>query len=309
MRRPVSEPTTDVRPESVGLSPGARMRARALAHPGFLVGSGILVAFVLAAVFAPWLAPHDPYAIDLVNRRTPPVWHGWLFDDPRAGWRHPFGTDGSGRDYLSRLIYGTRISLAIGLSAVLIGGAFGTFIGVLGGYFGGRVDMAVNFLIATRLSLPVVLVALAVVALLGGSLTVIVVVLGLLVWDRFAVVIRSATMQARNMDYVTVARACGCSPAYIIGREILPNILNPLIVVATIEMAIAILIEAALSFLGLGVQPPAPSWGLMLAEAKVDMFFDPWMIMLPGAALFILIFAINVIGDGLRDVTAPEGRN
>jgi peptide/nickel transport system permease protein len=169
--------------------------------------------------------------------------------------------------------------------------------------------MVVNFIITTRLSMPVVLVALAVVSLVGNSLWIVIWVLGLLIWDRFAVVMRSSTQQVRNLDYVAAAKALGCSTGRILLTEIMPNIVNNLIVVATIEVAHAVLLEAALSFLGLGVQPPAPSWGLMVSEAKGMMFFDPWLIGIPGAALFSLVLSINLLGDGLRDVTAPENRN
>jgi peptide/nickel transport system permease protein len=181
--------------------------------------------------------------------------------------------------------------------------------GLAAGYFGGRVDLAVTYLVTVRLSMPVILVALATVALVGGSLPVVVSVLGLLLWDRFAVVVRSATMQAASLDYVTAARAIGCSTARLILGEILPNIAGPLIVVATLEMAHAILLEAALSFLGLGVQPPLPSWGLMISEAKRFMFFSPWLITIPGTALLVLVLAINLLGDGVRDVSAPDQRN
>jgi len=167
----------------------------------------------------------------------------------------------------------------------------------------------VNFIITTRLSMPVVLVALAVVSLVGSSLTVVIWVLGLLIWDRFAVVMRSATLQVRNLDFVAAAQALGCSTPRIILTEIMPNIVNSLIVVATLEMAHAVLLEAALSFLGLGVQPPEPSWGLMISEAKGMIFFDSWLIAIPGAALFALVLSINLLGDGVRDVTAPENRN
>jgi len=192
---------------------------------------------------------------------------------------------------------------------MLISGIIGTTLGVLAGYFGGRVDTVINFIITTRLSMPVVLVALAVVSLVGSSLTVVIWVLGLLIWDRFAVVMRSATQQVRALDFVASAQALGCSTWRILATEIMPNIANHLIVVATLEMAHAILLEAALSFLGLGVQPPEPSWGLMISEAKGLMFFDGWLIAIPGIALFLLVLAINLLGDGIRDVTAPENRN
>ena len=193
---------------------------------------------------------------------------------------------------------------------MLISGVIGTTLGVLAGYFGGRVDMVVNFIVTTRLSMPVVLVALAVVSLIGSSLTVVIWVLGLLIWDRFAVVMRSATQQVRVARvHHRGAGASAARPPRILLTEIAPNVLNHLIVVATLEMAHAILLEAALSFLGLGVQPPTPSWGLMISEAKGLMFFDPWLITIPGVALFLLVLAINMLGDGLRDVTAPENRS
>lgn len=286
------------------LAPGAfaRLVRRLLGHGSFAVGAGLLGLIALMALLAPWFAPHDPYAQDLSARLIPPVFYA------EGDWVHPLGTDGFGRDYLSRIIYGARISLLIGIGAAVVSGLIGATLGVLGGYFGGRVDMAVTFVIATRLSMPVVLVALAVVALVGGSLEVVILVLGLLLWDRFAVVARSATMQVRAQDYVTAAQALGCSTSRILLTEVLPNILNGVIVVVTFEVAHAIVLEAALSFLGLGVQPPQPSWGLMIAEARSFMFFDFWLIAIPGVALFLLVLAVNLLGDGLRDVTAPEDR-
>ena len=284
-------------------SPTTLLRRRIFGHAGLLIGSAVLITIVLMALFAPWIAPHDPFDQVLDRKLIPPIWS----DADKATWTHPLGTDHFGRDYLSRLIWGARISLLIGLSAMLISGIIGTVLGVLAGFFGGRVDMVANFLITTRLSMPVVLVAIAVVSLVGSSLTVVIWVLGLLIWDRFAVVMRSATMQVRNLDFVAAAQALGCSTARIVSTEILPNIANHLIVVATIEMAHAILLEAALSFLGLGVQPPAPSWGLMISEAKGLMFFDGWLIAIPGTALFALVLSINLLGDGVRDITAPDG--
>jgi peptide/nickel transport system permease protein len=284
-------------------SAGARLRRRVFGHAGITIGGTVLMLIIAVALLAPVLAPEDPYAQDLARREVPPIWQ------TKGSWAHPLGTDQFGRDYLSRLIYGARISLLIGFSAMLISGVIGTTLGVAAGYFGGRVDMAVNFIITTRLSMPVVLVALAVVSIVGNSLAIVIWVLGLLIWDRFAVVMRSTTQQVRNLDYVAAAQAVGCSTARIVLTEIMPNIANHLIVVATLEMAHAILLEAALSFLGLGVQPPAPSWGLMVSEGKNLMFFEPWLIGIPGAALFALVLSINLLGDGMRDVTAPENRS
>lgn len=276
---------------------------RFLANKALVIGGGILLAIVLLAIFAPLFSPHDPYVQDLANRTVPPAWAA------QGSWAHPLGTDALGRDYLSRLIHGARISLLIGVSVALISGVIGTTMGLLAGYFGGRTDMLVSFIVTTRLSMPVILVALATVALVGGSLWVVILVLGLLKWDRFAVVMRSATQQVRSLEYVAAAQAAGASTARIIASEVLPNVLPHLIVVASLEAASAILLEASLSFLGLGVQPPLPSWGLMISEAKAYMFFSFWLIAIPGSALALLIFTINLAGDGLHQVFMPHERS
>jgi peptide/nickel transport system permease protein len=286
----------------VAPAPPSALR-RLLSNKALLVGGGILFAIVVLAIFAPLFAPYDPYVQDLANRTVPPVWTA------QGSWIHPLGTDPLGRDYLSRLIYGARISLLIGASVALISGVIGTTLGLLAGYFGGRTDMLVSFLVTTRLAMPVILVALATVALVGGSLWVVILVLGLLKWDRFAVVMRSATQQVRSLEYVAAAQAAGASTARIIASEVLPNVLPHLIVVASLEAASAILLEASLSFLGLGVQPPLPSWGLMISEAKAYMFFSFWLIAIPGSALALLIFAINLAGDGLHQLFMPNERS
>ncbi len=297
--------TTDtaiVLPEIAAAPSGTRSRRRVLGHTSLVVGIGLLGVIAAVALFAPLIAPYDPYAQDLTRRLIPPIWY------EKGVWAHPLGTDNLGRDYLSRVIYGARISLLIGLSVMVISGIIGTTLGLLAGYFGGKVDLVITFITTTRLAMPVILVALAVVALLGGSLPVVIGTLGLLKWDRFAVVMRSATQQTRALDYVAAADAAGAPTARIVLGEVLPNVAPHLIVVATIEAASAILLEAALSFLGLGVQPPLPSWGLMISEAKAYMFFSFWLIAIPGTALALLVFAINLAGDGLRDAIAAEER-
>ena len=295
-------------PAAPQLSPAAappqRKRRGALKrNMALVVGGGLLALIVFVALFAPWLAPHDPYFQDLAYRTAPPVWY------EKGTWLHPLGTDQLGRDYLSRLMYGARISLLIGVSVALLSGLIGTTMGMAAGYFGGKVDLVVSFLITTRLSLPVILVALATVALVGGSLWVVILVLGLLKWDRYAVVMRSATQQVRSLEYVAAAQAAGASTWRIIRGEVLPNVVPHLIVIATLEAASAILLEASLSFLGLGVQPPLPSWGLMISEAKAYMFFSFWLIAIPGTALAVLIFAINLAGDGLHQLLTPQERS
>lgn len=288
--------------EIVGPTPRQILRKRVLGHSGLIFGLGVVFLLIVVAILAPVLAPHDPYAQNLANRMVKPAFMG-------GTWEHPLGTDHLGRDYLSRLIYGARVSLLIGAVAALISGVVGTAMGVAAGYFGGKVDAVVTFLINVRLAMPVVLVALAVVAILGGSLVVVIGLLGLLLWDRFAVVMRASTLQVRRREYVAAAQAIGASTPRVILSEIMPNIVNNLIVIVTLEMAHAILLEATLSFLGLGVQPPTPSWGLMVSEGKNMMLFEPWLILIPGAVLFTLVLAINLMGDGLRDVTAPENRS
>jgi peptide/nickel transport system permease protein len=284
-------------------SPREVMRRRALRHKGLLLGGAWLAFVIFIAILAPLIAPHDPYAQDLTRRLIDPIWL------PAGTWEHPFGTDALGRDYLSRIIYGARISLTVGISASLISGLIGATLGLISGYFGGRVDAFVMYVVNVKLALPGILIALSLVSVFGGSMLALVIILGFLFWDRYAIVTRSATQQLRSADFLLAAEVCGASKLRIIAGEILPNVLNAIIVVATLEMAIAILVEAALSFLGLGTQPPMPSWGLMAAEGRDFMFFKPYLIEIPGAAIFLLVMAINMMGDGVRDVTAPEGRN
>jgi peptide/nickel transport system permease protein len=290
---------TDVRTPS----PREIMRRRALRHWGLLLGGTWVLVVILVVIFAPLIAPHDPYEQDLTRRLIDPVWL------TGGTWQYPLGTDALGRDYLSRIIYGARVSLIVGVGASLISGVMGTTLGLIGGYFGGSADAFVMYLVNVKLALPGILVALSLVAVFGSSLTALVLILGVLFWDRYAVVTRSATQQLRTAEFVLAAEACGASKLRIIAGEILPNVLNLIIVVATLEMAIVIMVEAALSFLGVGTQPPIPSWGLMVAEGRNFMFFKPYLVELPGAAIFLLVIAINLMGDGVRDVTAPEGRN
>lgn len=283
------------------ISPRRLALHRLLRHGSFWLGGGAILLILLVALVGP-LFTLDPVAQNLGARLVPPVW------DVRGSWAHPLGTDQLGRDLLARLVDGARISMFIGIATVLVSGLIGTAMGMAAGYFGGRVDLVINFLITIRLTLPVVLVALVVVAVVGSSLSVLVVVIGLLLWDRFAVVTRSATQRLAHSDFVIAARAIGSSTPRILLVEILPNIVGPLIVVATVEVAHAVLLEAALSFLGLGVKPPLASWGLMVAESKNQLLFRPWLIAIPGVALVTLVLAINLLGDALRDVVAPEGR-
>ncbi|MGJ8544546.1 MAG: ABC transporter permease [Sulfitobacter sp.] len=286
---------SDVNIETARPSVWRKMRG----NTGALIGGTLLAVIILIALLAPLLAPHDPIAQDLSRRLLPPFWHD------RSVPEHLLGTDHLGRDYLSRMIFGARVSLGVGLGVILVSGGIGITLGLIAGYFGGWIDMVISFAITTRLSLPIVLVALAAVALGGASLTTLITVLGLLLWDRFAVVTRAAAQSLRHQEFIMGLRAIGASRTRILFLEILPNMRATILVVVSLEVANVILLEAALSFLGLGVRPPTPSWGLMISEGRDNILFDPWLIALPGSALCLLVLAVNLFGDGMRDITGP----
>ena len=278
-------------------APAARRKPM---NKSLVFGSALLLVFVVAAAFAGVISPHDPYAQSLLRRLRPPIWSG-------GTWFYPFGTDAFGRDYLSRLLHGTRISLAVGLGGAALAGLIGASLGVVAGYFGGWVDRIVSFVISTRLALPSLLVALAVLQVAGSGLGIVIVVLALTHWDRFAVVMRTVVRQTVRMDFVTRARAMGASNMRIVAQEVMPNVMGQFVVIFTFEMAQCILAAAVLSFLGLGIQAPQPSWGLMMAEGRALLTVNPWLISIAGIALMLLVLAVNLVGDGLRDLLAPKG--
>ena len=271
-------------------------------HLGFKFGLTLFIIIAFLGIFGPLVIDLSPYDQNLSNRLLPPVWI------EGGNWDHIFGTDGNGRDYLARILYGTRISLTIGFGAAFVGMLIGVTLGILAGYFGGWVDQIVNYLLTCQLALPGLLLAMTVVFLIGPSITVVILVIGVLHWTLFLVVSRSATQRIKNLDYVLAANAIGATKTQIIFNDIIPNILNQIIVIFTLEVGIAILSEASLSFLGVGIQPPTPSWGLLIAEGREALFFQPWLIILPGIALFLLVVSINMLGDGLRDITDPNSK-
>ncbi|MBF9235490.1 ABC transporter permease [Microvirga alba] len=270
-------------------------------YPGFahtlsrstFFGGSIVVAIAVCAVLSPWIAPFSPDAQQLTQRLVPPVFLG-------GSLAHPLGTDALGRDYLSRLLAGAKLTLFIGLGATVISALIGISMGMVAGYFRGRVETVVGFFINVRLSMPIMLIMLSLVGLLGNSTALIMIVLSCFLWDRFAVVARSITLQLQDREFVLAAKAAGCTDLRILIGEILPNLARPLLVVATLEVAHAILLESALSFLGLGVKSPSVSWGLMIAEAKDYVFFEAWLLNIPGAMIFILVGAINLFCEGLK---------
>lgn len=289
--------------ETLPPMPREIMWQRALQHRGLIAGATILVALSLIAIFAPWIAPYDPFEQSLRNRLLPPVW------SEGGTWEYILGTDQNGRDYLSRMIYGARISMLIGLGAATVGLFIGVTLGIIAGYFGGWIDHAVNFVLTAQLALPGLILAMALVFIIGPSLWVVIGIVGVLGWTYYLVVTRSATQRLRSLDFVAADKSSGATSGQILRHEILPNLIPQIIVIFTFEMGIAILAESSLSFLGVGIQPPTPSWGLMIAEGKEAIFFRPWMVVLPGLCLFTLVIGANLFGDGLRDVTSPEGKN
>jgi peptide/nickel transport system permease protein len=263
-----------------------------------LIGISVLTIIVGSAVLAPYVAPHDPLDQRILDRLKPPTFGG--------GWSgYPLGTDAVGRDVLSRIIYGGRISLIVGLSAVMIGGALGLTLGLLSGYYGSAADMIIMRVADLQLAIPFLVLAIAIITALRSGLFSIVLVLGLSSWVTYARVARGQVLSTRRRDFVEAARALGGSEARVLMRHVLPNIIAPVIVVATLEIGRMILAEAALSFLGLGVQPPAPTWGGITADGRDYLGTAWWISTLPGVAILLTVMAINFVGDWLRDVLDP----
>lgn len=287
----------------LGALAGARRRARrARVSPVIGACLVVLLLFVAAAVFADLLAPHDPTAQNLRARLKPPLWL------PGGTGAHPLGTDPLGRDLLSRLLHGARVSLAIGFAGAAIGLMVGSFCGLLSGFLRGPVDEALMFLVDVVLALPFLVVALTVIAVFGHGLPVLVALAGFSGWAGYTRLARGQALGAREQQYVLAARALGASPARLLLRHVLPNIAAPLVVLATFELTAVILLEASLSFLGLGIKPPAPSWGSMLGEGRTYLHTAWWIGLFPGLALMILTTAISLVGDWLRDVLDPTLR-
>jgi peptide/nickel transport system permease protein len=261
-----------------------------------LIGLCILTVFILAAVFAPLLAPHDPNRANLRMRNQPP------------SREYPFGTDDMGRDILSRLLYGGRISLSVGLVSVGISLSIGLVLGSLAGYFGGFVDTFIMRLADIFYSFPFLILAITISAIFGPSIYNTMIILGVLSWPGPARLLRAEFLKLKTTDFVAAATALGARPGRIMFRHILPNAFSPLLVSATLGVASAILSEAGLSFLGLGVPPPAPSWGNMLNRARPLHILAgmPWMWIPPGLAVFVVVLSINFVGDGLRDAFDPR---
>jgi len=261
------------------------------------IGAAIVVLMLLVAAFAPWLAPYDPVAVDFGAMLSPP------------GVKHWLGTDAFGRDVLSRLIYGSRTALLVGFGSALLGATSGAVLGVGSAYFGGRIDLYLQRLMDVLLCFPLIILALAIVAIMGNTLPNLILAITIPMIPRCALVIRSSALSIREMPYVDAARASGFKHRRIILRHMLPNVMAPYLIMLTAFLGQAILLEASLSFLGLGVQEPTAAWGLMLRGAAVEFAETaPWMAIFPGLAISMAVFAFNLFGDSLRDALDPKLR-
>jgi len=269
--------------------------------PGF-IGFTLIVLIILAAIFAPLVAPYEPAAQSVVARLKPPAWLA------KGSWDHLLGTDQLGRDILSRLIYGARTSLIVGFSVVALAGAFGVTVGLFAGFRGGRTDAILMRLVDIQVAFPGLLLILLIVAVIGPSLSTMVVVLALTNWMIYARVVRGIVLSVRQTPYVEAAEMIGCPQSRVIFRHILPNLTSPLLTLGILEFTNVVLAEAALSFLGLGVQPPATSWGLDVSTGKDYIFVAWWLVTFPGLCISITVLSINLFANWLRVTTDPQER-
>jgi peptide/nickel transport system permease protein len=279
----------------------AKLRLAGQRQPPFFP-SLILLALVFAAIFAPYLAPHDPTEGDIIRKSIPPVWM------ERGTREHPLGTDRFGRDVLSRIIYGTRISLAVSLIAIGVAGTVGTAVGLMAGYRGGVTDAILMRLTDIGLSLPTILIAVVLVAVSEPSFRNVILVIALLLWPRFARQVRGETLAIKEQDFVALAVVAGRSSTWIISRHIFPNVVPTLLVICTLQVGYVILLEGSLSFLGVGVPPPNPAWGLMIADGRGFLATAWWISLFPGLAMLFTVLAVNLMGDWLRDRLDPKLR-
>jgi peptide/nickel transport system permease protein len=271
-----------------------------LENKGATFGLIMVLGVMVSAIFAPLLSPHDPILQDVEKRLLPPVWQSG--GDPA----YLLGTDHLGRDIVSRLIYGARISIVVSVSAVAFSAFLGTFIGLLSGFYGGKVDSVFMRLADVQLAFPFILLAIAIIAVLGPNLRNIIIVMGITGWVIYARVVRAEVLSLREKEFITSVKALGGSNRRIIFQHLLPNVIPPIIVIVTLEMARMIIMEAALSFLGLGIQPPTPTWGGMLADGRVYLVTSWWLATFPGLVIMLVVLGINLLGNWLRDILDPR---
>lgn len=288
-------------PATVTAEPRARVAERLARVPKL---AGLIVLLTIAvAIFADRLVLHDPVAINPANGELPPA----VLPDGR--WEHPLGTDRKGRDILSRVVLGTRISLSVALSAIAMGGAVGTVVGFVAGYRGGWVEAAIMRITDAFLAFPGILVALVLTVTVGASFQVVVAVLALILWPRYSRQVRGEVLYWKAQEFITGARALGATGPSIVLRHILPNVVNTIVVLCTLQMGWAIVVEASLSYLGAGVPPPTPTWGSMVAEGQNFVGTAWWISVFPGVAIMLVVLSLNLLGDWVRDLLDPKLRN
>ncbi len=263
----------------------------------------LLFFLVIPAIFAPWVAPHDAFMGSLSHRLIPPFWQDG------GTTEHLLGTDKLGRDMLSRIIYGARVSLTVSLIAIFVGGIIGTVLGLISGYFGGRTDSVIMRLVDISLSLPTILLALVLVAAVGPSFGTVITVLIVLLWARYARLVRGETLAIKELDFIARARVAGASATRIMVKYIFPNVVNSLIVLATLQVGYVILLESSLSFLGAGLPRAEPAWGVMVSDGRELIVTAWWVSMFPGLAIMLTVLSLNLLGDWLRDHLDPKLRN
>jgi len=263
----------------------------------------MLIMLVIPGIFANLIAPHDPTAGNVPNRLTPPVWL------EGGSSEHILGTDKIGRDILSRIMHGARVSLAVSLISIILGAAVGVSLGLIAGYFGGNIDHLIMRVVDIKLALPSILLALVLATVMRPGFTTVVIVIALVLWSRYARMVRGETLKIKEQDFIARAKVSGASDLRIISRHIFPNTINSLIVLATLEIGQVILFEASLSFLGIGIPPPHPAWGLMVADGRVLVVTAWWVAFFPGLAILLTVLSMNLFGDWLRDKLDPKLRN
>ena len=263
----------------------------------------LILVLVIPGIFANQVAPHDPIHGSIPDRLTPPVW----LDG--GTWDHILGTDKIGRDMLSRIIHGARISLTIAMVSILLGAFVGVSLGLVAGYFGGTVDHLIMRLVDVKLALPSILLALVLATVMDAGFTAVIIIISVVIWARYARMVRGETLRVRQLDFIARAKVAGASDMRIMIHHVFPNVANSIIVLATLEIGQVILFEAALSFLGVGIPPPNPAWGLMVADGRVLVVTAWWVAFFPGLAILLTVLSMNLFGDWLRDKLDPKLRN
>jgi len=292
--------TLDFVGEDRRVTRGQKVLRKLLENKGAVFGLIMVLGVIFSAIFAPLISPHDPILQDVEKRLLPPL--GQAGADPN----YLLGTDQLGRDIVSRLIYGARISIVVSVSAVVFSAFLGTIIGLFSGFYGGKIDSVFMRLADVQLAFPFILRAIAIIAVLGPNLQNIIIVMGITGWVIYARVVRAEVLSLREKEYVMAVRALGGSNGRIIFNHLLPNVVPPIIVIITLEMARMIIMEAALSFLGLGIQPPTPTWGGMLADGRVYLVTSWWLATFPGVVIMLVVLGINLLGNWLRDILDPR---